>query len=182
MAEGLAEGSPVFVPRLNSLFSERDVENAIIMAVRRLGYNEPTSEQSQALQAFLRGKDVLVCLPTGTGKSLCYASLPYVFDLLRNKISGQHSSIAVVVSPLSSLMQDQVKIYNARELKAAFVGQDQKDNAIKADVVNGHYSLVYISPESMLTVLKYREMFRSSVYQQNLICLAINEAHCIDKW
>ena len=39
MAEGLAEGSPVFVPRLNSLFSERDVENAIIMAVRRLGYN-----------------------------------------------------------------------------------------------------------------------------------------------
>ena len=79
-------------------------------------------------------------------------------------------------------MQDQVKIYNARELKAAFVGQDQKDDAIKADVVNGHYSLVYISPESMLTVLKYREMFRSSVYQQNLICLAIDEAHCIDKW
>ena len=183
MAEGSAEGSPVFVPRLNSLFSEKDVENAIIMAVRRLGYNEPTSEQSQALQAFVRGKDVLVCLPTGTGKSLCYASLPYVFDMLRYKISeGQHSSIAVVVSPLSSLMQDQVKIYNAKELKAAFVGQDQKDDAIKADVVNGHYSLVYMSPESMLTVLKYREMFRSSVYQQNLICLAIDEAHCIDKW
>ena len=61
MAEGLAEGPPVFMPRLNSLFSERDVENAIIMAVLRLGYNEPTSEQSQA---FLRGKDVLVCLYT----------------------------------------------------------------------------------------------------------------------
>ena len=75
MAERLAEGPPVFVPRLNSLFSERDVENAIIMAIRRLGYNEPTSEQSQVLQAFLRGKNVLVCLPTGTGKSLSYASL-----------------------------------------------------------------------------------------------------------
>ena len=73
-AEGLAEGPPVFVPRLNSLFSESDVENATIMAIRTLGYNEPTSEQSQALQAFLRGKNVLVCLPTGTGKSLCYAS------------------------------------------------------------------------------------------------------------
>ena len=83
-----------------------------------------------------------MCLPTGTGKSLCYASLPYVFDMLRYKISeGQHSSIAVVVSPLSSLMQDQVKIYNAKELKAAFVGQDQKGDAI-ADVVNGHYLLV----------------------------------------
>lgn len=185
MAERLPPGSataPVFVPRLNSLFSERDVDKAVATAVRKLGYNEPTSEQSQALQAFVRGKDVLVCLPTGTGKS-CYASLPYVFDVLRNKISeGQHSSIAVVFSPLSSLMQDQVKIYNAKELKAAFVGQDQKNDAIKADVVNGHYSLVYISPESMLTVLKYREMFRSSVYQQNLICLAIDEAHCIDKW
>ena len=74
MAECLAEGPPVFVPRLNSFFSERDVENAIIMAIRRLGYNEPTSEQSQTLQAFLRGKNVLVCLPTGTGKSLSYAS------------------------------------------------------------------------------------------------------------
>ena len=63
----------MFVPRLNSLFSERDVENAIIMAVRRLGYSEPTSEQSQA---FLRGKDVLVCLYTRRNwKSLCYASL-----------------------------------------------------------------------------------------------------------
>ena len=93
MAEGLAESPPVFVPRLNSLFSEREVENGILMAVRRLRYNEPTSEQSQALQAFLRGKDALVCLPTGTGKSLCYASLPYVFDMLRNEISeGQHSS------------------------------------------------------------------------------------------
>ena len=58
LPEGLAEDPPVFVPRLNS---ERDVENAIIMTVRRLGYNEPTSEQSQA---FLRGKDVLVCLYT----------------------------------------------------------------------------------------------------------------------
>ena len=84
----MAKGLPVFVLRLNSLFSERDVENAIIMAVRRLGYNEPTSEQSQALQAFLRGKNVLVCLPTGTGKSLFYASLPYVFYMLRNKISA----------------------------------------------------------------------------------------------
>ena len=93
MAEGLAEGPPVFVPRLNSLFSERDVENAILMAVRRLIYNEPTSEQSQALQAFLCGKNALVCLPTGTGKSLYYTSLPYVFDMLCNEISEeQHSS------------------------------------------------------------------------------------------
>ena len=56
MAERLAEGPPVFVPRLNSLFSERDVENAIIMAIRRLGYNEPW------LNAWLK---VLRCLCPG---------------------------------------------------------------------------------------------------------------------
>ena len=93
MAQGSAKRPPVFVPRLNSLFSEKDVENAIVMAVRRLGYNDPTSEQNQALRSFVRGKYVLVCLPAGAGKSLCYASLPYVFDMLRNKISEeQHSS------------------------------------------------------------------------------------------
>ena len=63
-----------------------------------------------------------------------------------------------------------------------FVGKDQTDEGIKADVVKGKFSLVYMSPESMLTVLKYREMFRSSTYQQNLVCLAVDEAHCIDKW
>lgn len=43
-------------------------------------------------------------------------------------------------------------------------------------------TLVYISPESMLTNLKFREMFRSDVYQHNLVCLAIDEAHCVEKW
>lgn len=70
----------------------------------------------------------------------------------------------------------------ARGIKAAFVGIDQKDERVKDDVVNGHYSLVYMSPESMLTNLRYREMFRSSVYQENLVCLSIDEAHCVEKW
>ena len=57
-----------------------------------------------ALESFMRGGDVFVCLPTGSGKSLCYACLPYIFDILRKNISGgQHASIAVVVLPLSTL-------------------------------------------------------------------------------
>ncbi len=67
-------------------------------------------------------------------------------------------------------------------MKAAFVGKDQKDESIKEQVLKGEFELVFMSPESMLRVLKYREMFRSAVYQKNLMCLAIDEAHCVEKW
>ena len=75
-----------------------------------------------------------------------------------------------------------MKSYESRGISAAFVGQDQLDPKIKEGVLQGLYSLVYISPESMLTNLSYREMFRSDVYQHNLMCLAIDEAHCVEKW
>ena len=75
-----------------------------------------------------------------------------------------------------------MKCFVARGIKAACVGKDQKDEQVKEDVVSGHYSLVYMSPESMLTNLRYREMFRSRVYQENLICLSIDEVHCVEKW
>lgn len=75
-----------------------------------------------------------------------------------------------------------MKKYGSKGVKAAFVGKDQKDEHIKEGVVKGEYELVYMSPESMLRVLKYREMFRSDVYQQNLMCLAIDEAHCVEAW
>ena len=49
-------------------------------------------------------------------------------------------------------------------------------------VLRGEFELVVMSPECMLRVLKYREMFRSVTYQKNLMCLAIDEAHCVGKW
>ena len=76
----------------------------------------------------------------------------------------------------------QVAKYGSKGIKAAFVGKDQKDETIKEQVIKGDFELVFMSPESMLTVLKYREMFRSVAYQKNLVCLAIDEAHCVDKW
>ena len=82
-----------------------DVEQAILTTVQRLGYDVPTPEQTAALESFVRGEDVLVCLPTGSGKSLWHACLPYIFDILHKKISkGEHASIAAVVSPLSASM------------------------------------------------------------------------------
>lgn len=78
--------------------------NAIALAGLRLGYSSVTAHQHKAVEAFAGGRDVFVSLPTGSGKTLCFALLPYVFDILREK-SG---SIVIVISPLIALMQSQV--------------------------------------------------------------------------
>ena len=74
--------------------------------VQGMGYDHTTEDQLMAVESFI---DVFLCLPTGSGKSSCYTCLPHVFDELRCR-TGQckHHSIVLVVSPLSSLMQDQV--------------------------------------------------------------------------
>ena len=81
------------------------VDGAIATAVNKLGY-KATSHQEKAIRELVLGKDVFVSLPTGSGKSLCYAALPYVFDTLR----ARDDSIVVVVCPLQAIMEDQVSI------------------------------------------------------------------------
>ena len=86
-------------------------------AVQELGYDRATPEQGQAIREFLLGRDVFVSLPTGEGKSLCYASLPLVFDWIkehhvRTTISENVSSS--IVSPLTALMKDQVESFSKR--------------------------------------------------------------------
>ena len=79
-------------------------KEAAISAARRLGYRNFKHEQMKVVLGFLSGRDVFVSLPTGYGKSLCYACLPWTFDIIGN---GE-PSIVLVISPLLSLMQDQV--------------------------------------------------------------------------
>ena len=69
-----------------------------------------------------------------------------------------HHSIAVVC-PLSAIMQDQTQKFTERGLKVHFVGKDQKNEEVKDRVERGEYSLVFMSPEAMLTVRRWREMF-----------------------
>ena len=71
------------VPRLNKTFATLAIDAAILSAFRTLGYEKPTKDQVQVIEAFLSGKDVFVMLPTGSGKSLCFVALPLVFDSLR---------------------------------------------------------------------------------------------------
>ena len=88
--------------------SEVRISKAISYATKALGYSELRPNQELAVKNFLRGHDVFVSLPTGSGKSLCYCLLPKAFDFLWQRIESTQS-ILVVVSPLIALMQDQVR-------------------------------------------------------------------------
>lgn len=83
------------------------VDRAIEAACRRLGYVGLKAEQDKAIRSFLSGQDVFLSLPTGSGKSLCFAALPWIFDELHD---GKGRSIVIVVSPLIALMKDQVSV------------------------------------------------------------------------
>lgn len=78
-----AQTRRILVPRLDDRFEEPVIDIAILEAFQKLGYDRPTQEQAQAVRSLMLGSDVFVMLPTGSGKSLCYASLPYIFDSLR---------------------------------------------------------------------------------------------------
>ena len=94
------------IPRLNASFTRDMIDRAIHEAVTKLGYSRASGDQVVAIREFVLGRDIFVMLPTGSGISLCYAALPYVFDSL----SGENrASIMLVVSPLQSIMEDQVK-------------------------------------------------------------------------
>lgn len=97
--------------RLQQRFDSTVISKAIQDSIQALGYTDLREGQ---LANFIAGRDVFVSLPTGTGKSLCFACLPLVFDILRGT---NNKSIGVVVAPLNSLMQDQVAKFTAQELR-----------------------------------------------------------------
>ena len=91
-----------------SLHDSCVVQQAIDKAARRLGYASVLEVQARAINSIVAAKDVFVSLPTGTGKSLCFALVPLVFDELLGYVHS--TSIAIIVSPLIALMKDQVSL------------------------------------------------------------------------
>ena len=108
-----------------------------------------------AIQGFLDSRDVFIVLPTGFGKTACFVCLPHAFDLYYGR-SLENKSIVIVVSPLTSLIHDQVQSLLKRDLSAGFLDSeaslDNKKNVLKRD-----YSIVFMSPE--LLVEKWRVVF-----------------------
>ena len=100
------------------------MEKSVKYAFLNLGYTAATSDQERAITEFLKGRDVFISLPTGSGKSLCFGTLPYMFDHLKHYlVPGSqalgHSNICIVVSPLISLIKDQVAKFSEKGLRSA---------------------------------------------------------------
>ena len=125
---------------------------------------------------FVGGHDVFAALPTGIGKSLCFAILPVLFDILRN--NTESTSIVLCISPLVSLMTDQKAKFSPRGLITEFVGGDQDDPTVHRAVVDGKCQIVYMTPESLFANPLWWEMLRSPIYQSNLVAVVVDEAHC----
>eukprot|EP00798_Chlamydomonas_sp_ICE-L_P031836 gene31836-7042_t len=132
------------------------------------GYSEFRGPQAEVIQAALDGQDCLVVMATGAGKSMCFQIPP----LLTKKP-------CIVISPLISLMEDQVSALTARGIKACFLGSAQSKANVRSDAFAGKYQLVYMTPELAVNALKELASLHSRVG----ICLfAIDEAHCVSEW
>ncbi|HVS36152.1 MAG TPA: DNA helicase RecQ [Gemmataceae bacterium] len=133
------------------------------------GYSSLRPLQEQAMRAVLDGRDSLVVLPTGGGKSLCYQA-PAVLN----------GGVTVVVSPLIALMKDQVDALRGNGVAAAQIDSSLSDGerfAAEIDFRDGAIRLLFVSPERLVTSDFYRLL-----QQVGVQTFAIDEAHCISHW
>lgn len=136
-------------------------------------------EQKDAIKAFFQNRNVFVNLPTGFGKSLIFQCLTIVGDVLHKKPRG--SSVIVVISPLRSLMNDQVEYLQSVGVPAISI-TDEEDPEIVQQVMNGCYIVIYGSPECLLSMSTWRGIFQCESFRKMMIGVAIDEAHCIVQW
>ena len=133
------------------------------------GYDSFRDGQESIINAILEGRDVLAIMPTGAGKSVCY-QVPALM------LPG----ITIVISPLISLMQDQVKALNDAGIHAAFINSSLTDVQISKALslaLEGRYKILYVAPER----LESRE-FMDFATGAEISMVTVDEAHCISQW
>lgn len=133
------------------------------------GYDSFRPGQESVINAVLEGRDILAVMPTGAGKSLCY-QVPAML------LSG----ITLVISPLISLMQDQVKALNEAGVDAAFINSSLSEKELNDTFKNaykGHYKIIYVAPERLMS-----EGFISLAKSIEISMITVDEAHCISQW
>ena len=145
-------------------------------------------EQELAIGRLYEGCDVFLWLPTGFGKSICFECLPFLFDFkLGRKEDICSRSVVLVISPLISLMSDQVSSLRKRGVAAAILSShDISDKSFlatdKALQTPGMFSLLFASPEAVIGDTKWRERLMNYPLSERIVALAVDEAHCISKW
>lgn len=133
------------------------------------GYNSFRKGQYEIISNILRGRDSFCVLPTGAGKSICYQIPALMFN-----------GITIVISPLISLMKDQVDNLNSNGINARYINSTQKlevsDEIIEL-CKKGEVKLLYIAPEKL-----ENEFFKRKLRLLNISQIAIDEAHCVSMW
>lgn len=133
------------------------------------GYDSLRTGQRELINGILAGQDVLGIMPTGAGKSLCY-QLPALM------LKG----ITLVISPLISLMSDQVKALNQAGVHAAYINSSLTENQIRMALSyasQGRYKIIYVAPERLNT-----QRFLDFACNADISMLTVDEAHCISQW
>ena len=136
---------------------------------RYFGYDSFRPGQEEIVSALLAGRDALAIMPTGAGKSLCYQAPALLLP-----------GLTLVISPLISLMQDQVKGLNAAGIHAAFINSSLTETQIARALdlaAEGSYKLVYVAPERLES-----PVFRSFAAGADISMVTVDEAHCISQW
>ena len=136
---------------------------------RYFGYDSFRPGQSGSVSAILAGRDVLGVMPTGAGKSICYQIPAAILP-----------GVAIVISPLISLMRDQVDALNDVGLPAAFINTTQtpdEQDLVFAQALSGQIKLLYVAPERLET-----ERFRNFAVRVPISLVAVDEAHCVSQW
>ncbi|HUQ81587.1 MAG TPA: ATP-dependent DNA helicase RecQ [Gemmatimonadaceae bacterium] len=154
---------------LNDVATEELLEKARAMLRQSFGYPGFRPGQERAITSILSGRDTLVVLPTGGGKSLCYQVPALILP-----------GLTVVVSPLISLMKDQVDALSARGLPAAFINSTLTSSQVSdrlSKASRGEIKMLYVAPERFdagSTAERLKAM--------GVSLLAVDEAHCISEW
>ena len=137
--------------------------------------------QHICLKYLIHRRDVLACLPTGFGKSLIYQAWPTVCSLLSEDYPAKWTKdpIVLVVSPLVSIMEEQVKMLKEQGISAAYAGQDP---ATDEAIATGQVSIVYGSPETLVGNAKWRSILQNDFFRRRLVGLAVDEVHTVVQW
>ena len=158
----------------NTFTSEANVQpeleqQAISILKQSFGYDKFRAGQWQVIEQVLKQKDALVLMPTGGGKSICYQLPALIFN-----------GLTIVISPLISLMQDQVQQLTEQGVNAAYINSSldsEQVQHIQQQLQLGEIKLLYIAPERAL-----QPYFLNFLLTLDVSLIAVDEAHCVSQW
>ncbi|MBO5004307.1 MAG: RecQ family ATP-dependent DNA helicase [Clostridia bacterium] len=145
------------------------MDKTLIFLKQYFGYTSFRKGQSEIICNLLNKQDCLAILPTGAGKSICYQIPALIFN-----------NLTIVISPLISLMKDQVDKLNKKNIPAIYINSTMHNSAYKQVLRNiqlNKYKIIYIAPERL-----HNKNFLEIIKKTSISLIAIDEAHCVSEW